>query len=127
MIVAGFGYRASASVDSLLNALDKAAEQVDCEVAEIQTYATPIDKLETSVFQSLINQGSTKSSGISADEISGMQTLTQSNRAQEMRGTGSVAEACALIAAGPKAELLGPRVISDDRMATCALAKGETE
>ena len=34
------------------------------------------------------------------------------------------AEAAALAAAGPGARLLGPRVVSADRMATCALAEG---
>ena len=37
-----------------------------------------------------------------------------------------VAEPAALAAAGPGARLLGPRALSSDRMATCAIAKKET-
>ena len=44
---------------------------------------------------------------------------------------GSVAEAAALAAAGPGARLLAPRMISADRMASCALAmslpEGQTQ
>ncbi|MHA6346914.1 cobalamin biosynthesis protein, partial [Roseivivax sp. CAU 1761] len=39
--------------------------------------------------------------------------------------TGSVAEAAALAAAGPGARLLGPRAVSPDGCATCALAQGK--
>ncbi|MFP4328377.1 MAG: cobalamin biosynthesis protein, partial [Paracoccaceae bacterium] len=57
------------------------------------------------------------------EETRGMQTLTRSAYALDTYRTGSVAEACALAAAGPGALLLGPRAISSDRMATCALAR----
>lgn len=49
-------------------------------------------------------------------------TLTRSRHSLRARGTGSVAEAVALLAAGPGAELLGPRLISADRRATVAVA-----
>lgn len=49
-------------------------------------------------------------------------TLTRSAASLAARGTGSVAEAAALAAAGPGARLLGPRAVAPDRMATCALA-----
>ena len=51
-------------------------------------------------------------------------TSTQSPASRASRGTGSVAEAAALAAAGPGARLLSPRVISADGRATCALAEG---
>ncbi len=51
-------------------------------------------------------------------------TPTQSRASREARGTGSVAEAAALAAAGPGARLLTARHISPDRMATCAIAEG---
>jgi len=40
-------------------------------------------------------------------------------------GARSVAEAAALAAAGPGARLVGTRVISDDRLATAAIAEGD--
>ena len=54
-------------------------------------------------------------------------TATCSARVLAERGTGSVAEAAALAAAGPGARLLGPRVFSSDRMASCALALQDHE
>jgi cobalt-precorrin 5A hydrolase len=53
-------------------------------------------------------------------------TLTDHARVRALRGSGSTAEAAALAAAlmhaGPGATLLNPRVVSADRLATCAIA-----
>ncbi|MCW2306036.1 cobalamin biosynthesis protein [Rhodobium gokarnense] len=46
--------------------------------------------------------------------------LSHSTAAKAATGHGSVAEACALAAAGPTAQLIGPRIASAH--ATCALA-----
>ena len=59
-----------------------------------------------------------------AAALAGIRTQTFSSFSLAAHGTGSVAEASALIAAGEGARLLGPRQISPDRMATCALAQG---
>ena len=56
--------------------------------------------------------------------LAGIATFTQSARSRATYGTGSVAEACALVAAGPGARLIRVRVVSDDGQATCALAEG---
>jgi cobalt-precorrin 5A hydrolase len=40
-----------------------------------------------------------------------------------MFGTGSIAEASALVAAGPGARLRGPRAVSADGTATAAIAE----
>lgn len=47
---------------------------------------------------------------------------THSPRLQALYGTGSVAEAAALAAAGPHAQLLTARVVADDGSATLAVA-----
>jgi cobalt-precorrin 5A hydrolase len=47
--------------------------------------------------------------------------LTRSSVAERLTGFGAVAEAAALAAAGPGAQLLGPRIVLDG--ATCALAR----
>ena len=52
-------------------------------------------------------------------------TPTRSPRILARFGTGSLAEACAIIAAGPGARLVEPRVISADRCVTAALAQSE--
>lgn len=49
--------------------------------------------------------------------------VTQSPRLQARYGTGSVAEAAALAAAGPHAQLLVPRLVAEDGSATLAVAR----
>lgn len=55
----------------------------------------------------------------------GVITLTRSPLILARFGTGSLAEACALVAAGSGAQLVQPRVISADGCATAALAQSE--
>ncbi len=55
----------------------------------------------------------------------GVSTPTRSPRILARFGTGSLAEACALIAAGPGARLVQARVISADGCVTAALAQSE--
>ena len=59
---------------------------------------------------------------VSQDSLDQAQTQTQSQASLHHRGTGSVAEAAALIAAGAGATLICTRKISNDRLATCAIA-----
>jgi cobalt-precorrin 5A hydrolase len=49
--------------------------------------------------------------------------VTRSSRVQALKGVPSIAEASALVAAGPNARLLGARVAADN--VTCAIAIGE--
>jgi len=117
MIVAGFGFRQAASVDSLLDALDRArAAQTPGLIA------TAEDKATAPVFQALSDHLNLPIRGIAQDVLAQVETPTRSPTVRAARGSGSVAEAAALVAAGPGASLLGPRVVSADRMATCALA-----
>ena len=51
------------------------------------------------------------------------QVLTRSLRVQEIMGVPSIAEASALVAAGPNARLLGARIAANK--VTCAIAIGE--
>jgi cobalt-precorrin 5A hydrolase len=57
--------------------------------------------------------------------LQGVSTPTRSPRILARFGTGSLAEACALVAAGPGARLVQPRVISADGCVTAALAQAE--
>lgn len=56
-------------------------------------------------------------------EIAGVETPTQSPRIQSLHSTGSVAEAAALVAAGPTAKLTRPRAVSDCGRITIAIAE----
>ena len=57
--------------------------------------------------------------------VAGIETPTRSPRIEAMHGTGSVAEAAALVAAGTGARITVARITAPDGMATCAMAEVE--
>lgn len=118
MKVVGFGFRSGASLAALDALLDRLVEQhgaID-RLAVADTMWPLVARLG----------GARDLAVISVPEMALPQavTITLSEYSLKARGTGSVAEAVALIAAGDGAELLGPRLISADRKATAALARG---
>jgi cobalt-precorrin 5A hydrolase len=119
VIAAGFGFRAAASADSLADALVRAGSTPGL-------LATTEDKAQSPAFRAFARRLGLPVLGIDPAALAAQPTLTQSAASRTARGTGSVAEAAALAAAGPGARLLGPRAVSGDGMATCALAQGAT-
>ena len=119
VIVAGFGFRGSASVASLRDALSQASG-----THNVTHLATVSDKANTAIFLAFSKTVGVPIAEICATQLTEQPTQTQSTASQAARHTGSVAEASALAAAGPGARLLAPRSISTDRLATCALAQG---
>lgn len=115
MIIAGFGFRAGATKASLRNVYDRLGGGADA-------FAAPKDKAGALCLRQLAAELDIPVLPIDAEAMQAIQTPTQAPRVIEKRGTGSVAEACALAAAGAKARLMAHRHISEDRMATCALA-----
>ncbi len=120
VIVAGFGFRAAATLDSLYSALRLAGAD-----HEITALAAPADKAGAECLIALGAQLNLPVRAVSPTAISQADTVTQSYRVQTLRATGSIAEAAALAAAGPGARLITTRRISSDRLATCALAIGD--
>ena len=121
MIVAGFGFRTGADVAALRTALD--AAQHGC--APVTTLAAPHDKL--ALVSDLAETLGLPVIAVAPDALQIPTTPTQSIASLEARQTGSVAEASALAAAGPGAQLLATRHISPDLMATCAIARSGVE
>jgi cobalt-precorrin 5A hydrolase len=119
MIVAGFGFRGAATADSLRGALRLAAGG-----ARVAALAAPGDKANAACLTDLAADLDLPVIPVAAEQLRGIQTPTRAARVLAARGTGSVAEAAALAACGPSARLLAKRQISDDRMATCAIAIG---
>ena len=124
MIVAGFGFRRSATIDSLRSAYESAAQNF-----EITDLATADDKAHATCFTTLAKSLNLPIHAIPPATIAACQTITQSPRVLQERATGSLAEAAALAAAGARsgggqsgARLIAPRQISQDGKATCALA-----
>ncbi len=118
MRVAGFGFRKGARVESLLQALNAAGGAY-----EVSRVATVADKADAAVFIELARCLDLPSEAVEKDALSEAEVETQSEKSAAMYGTGSLSEAVALIAAGPKARLVASRTISSDSMATCAIAE----
>ncbi|KEQ51906.1 cobalamin biosynthesis protein [Sphingobium chlorophenolicum] len=117
MIVAGFGFRQSASLASLEGALEGASGGtfVIDALATLDRKAAQLAPLARKLALPLI--------AIPADRLADQPTLTHSPASLAAHGAGSVAEAAALAALGPEARLLAPRFLSPDRLASCALAE----
>jgi len=117
MIVAGFGFRKGATPESFCAALGKAGVKA--------THAATLDsKANASDFQNFARSAGLPVLALPQSALAQMETPTQSDASIKTYGIGSIAEAAALVAAGPNAALIVPRVISADGMVTCAVAKG---
>lgn len=114
MIVAGFGFRQSASADSLKSALAAARQgHKITAVATLTQKAHALHALGLDVID------------VPLHEAQSQTTPTRSKASLKAYGVGSVAEATALAAAGPNARLVARRIVSPDGLATCALAEGD--
>ncbi|MEG3175498.1 cobalamin biosynthesis protein [Sphingomonas sp. RB3P16] len=118
VIVAGFGYRGGTALSSCEAALALAQHGHP----PVTALAAPDDKI--ALLAPLAERRGLALLAIPADAVAGIATPTTSPPSLKARGTGSVAEAAALVAAGKGARLLSCRHISPDRMATCAIAQG---
>ncbi|WP_231735583.1 cobalamin biosynthesis protein [Novosphingobium sp. CCH12-A3] len=118
VIVAGFGFRSGAGLSSLRGALAR-AQQGQPPVTHL---ATVQDKVAALV--PLAEALGLPLTGVAPEVLIAVSTATRSVASLAARDVGSVAEASALAGAGAGARLLGPRHISPDRMATCAIAQG---
>ena len=121
MRFAGIGFRSAASLSSLQDALQKSIEATDGNA--IDALVTEAAKARENVFRELAQVMRMPGMGVTQTDLAQMLTPTQSARIQDKFGTGSLAEAAALVAAGPGARLLAQRVISSDGMATAAIAE----
>ncbi len=120
MRVVGFGFRSGATLASLQNALERALSVGGA--APLDALATESAKSRAPVFRELAQLMALPGLGISTTDMGQMMTPTQSQRIIDRFGTGSLCEAAALVAAGPKAQLVAVRVVSGDGMATAAIA-----
>ena len=120
MKVAGLGFKRDVTLASLREALLAAGGPVG-----LAAVATVSDKADAEALKLLARECGVPIKAVSADVLAGITTPTQSQLITEKFGTGSVAEAAALAAAGPRARLIATRVVSQDRTATAAIAEGD--
>lgn len=116
MIVAGFGFRSEVTLAALQDAFARAGGAQDVtHLATLAAKADGLGPLAMALDLPII--------ALDPMTLHGVPTLTRSDRVEKMFGTGSIAEAAALAAAGPGARLRGPRVASSDGTATAAIAE----
>ncbi|EJN11755.1 CbiG protein [Bradyrhizobium sp. YR681] len=120
MKVAGLGFKKDVSLASLREAL-LAAGGPD----GLAAVATVSDKADAEVLKQLARECGVPIKAVPAEMMAGIDTPTQSKLVAGKFGTGSIAEAAALAAAGPRARLITTRVVSQDRTATAAIAEGD--
>lgn len=117
MRVAGIGCRAGAPLAALEEVLDALPRPVDV-LATIPERGQEVLPLAQARHMDL--------RVISAAQLAGVATPTQSARVLALHGTGSVAEAVALLACGTRARIVTKRIVSADGSATAALAEDGT-
>jgi cobalt-precorrin 5A hydrolase len=108
--VAGLGFRPGCSANALQGALSAAG---------------PVDALATAAEKAQELAAACPGRRVIGVTVAGVATPTQSERVLALKGTGSVAEAAALVAAGRGARLVLPRQVIGG--VTIAVAEGEGE
>lgn len=121
MIVAGIGSRPGCSGVEIAGLVERAAREAGCRPERLAVPGFRADAAGPKAAAALL---SLPLLVVAPDELAAMQPLcpTRSARAEAAIGIASVAEGCALAAAGPGATLRLARVASAN--ATCALAAG---
>ena len=120
--VAGFGFRAGATLESLRSALHMASNG---SVISITALATAADKAHHPALMALARELTLPLMAVplaQLTESSAAAVLAAHSRIPERYGARSLAESSALAAAGQGAHLLAPRAVSADKMATAAIA-----
>lgn len=118
MIVAGFGCRRDATTASLEEVFAAATRHF---AKPIMTFATL--RSRGAALLPLAERLGLPLVLLDPPTLAGHRTLTRSPASLAAYRVGSVAEAAALIAAGPGSRLIAARFISPDRLATCAIAE----
>ncbi len=122
MRVAGLGFKRGVTLAALREALLAAGGSEG-----LAAMATIGDKVDTDALQLLAKECGVPIKAVPTEALASIATPTQSELIKEKFGTGSVAEAAALAAAGPGARLISTRAVSQDRTATAAIAEGDGE
>jgi len=125
VIVAGIGCRKGASAAQIDAAIETALERAGRPLARLDLMATSERKREEEgITEAASARGLRLILVAQADlEIAAARGTTWSRRVLALAGVPSVAEAAALAAAGPRAQLILPRIVVGP--VTCALASAD--
>ncbi len=124
MIVAGVGFRQGVEAGEIVALVEQALARASLVPAALDRLATVQTLATVPAFAEAARQLAVTSLPVDARALAAAapKVRTRSARSLAAHGVGSVAEAAALGAAGPDAELLLVRITSPS--ATCALAQG---
>ncbi|GCE84316.1 cobalamin biosynthesis protein [Komagataeibacter diospyri] len=122
MIVAGLGLRSGCAADVILGLLREAHERCGMRPDLV---AVPAFRYREAGLRTALARLGLMLRAVAPDELAAAQPrcVTRSARALATLGAASVAEGCALAAAGPHSRLIVPRLTGTH--ATCAMAQGE--
>ena len=126
--VAGFGFRAEATVASLRSALQAAyapSKSATAPLPVLTALATAEDKAKHPALIELARELALPLLAVPLarlTELTATALIPAGNRIPERYGARSVSESSALVAAGLGAHLLAPRAVSADKMATASIA-----
>ena len=123
MIFIGLGFRKAVTIKSFENLIHQVYHLTELP-GPIKALAT----LDTKALDPALQEFATAKRiiliPVSLENLKRQIPPTQSPAAQAAYGLGSIAEAAALSAAGDGSYLIFKRLISNDKMSTCAFAKG---
>lgn len=122
MRIVGIGCRSDATENALYEAIERA---MIASPGPLDAIATTEERSGSATVLATAKRLHLKIIPVTESEIRGLSTPTQSPRIMERFGVGSLAEATALFAAGPNANLLCERQVSSDGAATAAIAQGD--
>lgn len=115
--IVGFGLRQSATIASLQDAFLKVAENLP-----VSAISTLTDKAMLPAFSEFSRLMGMPIILLDKKNLEGVKTQTRSELIEKKFGVGSVAEAVAIAAKEPFGQLYRKRQISEDELATAAVA-----
>ena len=123
MIFAGVGFRKAVTTKSFENLIHQV-----CHLRELPGPIKALATLDTKALDPALQEFAKAKRvtliPVTLENLKRQITATQSPAAQAAYGLGSIAEAAALAAAGDGSSLIFKRIVSNDKLATCAFAKG---
>ncbi|WP_230533666.1 cobalamin biosynthesis protein [Microvirga roseola] len=126
MIVAGVGFRRNVAADEIVALVEQAIARAALTGDALERLATVAPLAALPAFREAARRLAVDTASVAEPDLTAAapRVGTQSARALAAYGVGSVAEAAALAAAGPRSELILERIASGS--ATCALARRKT-
>ena len=119
-MIAGFGFQKSVTERSFNDLKNKFMLKYN-----VSLVATTSEKSKTKAFVDFAQNNNFKIISVSHKDLTGIKTPTQSKNSKKYRDIDCFCEAVALKAAGENSKIIQKRKISDDRLATIAIAEYE--